>query len=126
MARAALVAHTHEAGPYVPRIRRLLDEARVKAARDLLAEAFRAGSQEPELAQLAALLAPPAPKPSPVRDFDRSAEFRWLAEHGEAYMGQWVAVLGDQLIAHAPTLQDLQRKLDRTARDKPVLVHHLA
>lgn len=126
MARAALIAHNHEAGLYVPRIRKLLDGARLKAARELLAEALRLGAPEPELDQLAALLAPPVPKPSPARDFDRSAEFRWLAEHGEEYMGQWVALLGDDLVAYAPTLQELQRKLDRTAPGKPVLLHHLA
>jgi Family of unknown function (DUF5678) len=126
MARAALVAHNHAADLYVPRIRALLEVARLKAARELLAEALRTGSPEPELDQLAKLLAPPKPRPSPARDFDRTAEFLWLSENGEKYMGQWVAVLGDRLLAHASTFQELQSKLDTVARDQPVLLHHLS
>src|SRR5947199_10043426 len=119
MSRAARVAHSHVSEPYVPRIWKLLEEARLKAARELLAEALREGSPEPELDGLAKLLAPPKPRMSPVRDFDRTAEFRWLDEHGKEYMGQWVGLLGDELLAHAPTLKELQAKLDKVAPEKP-------
>jgi hypothetical protein len=31
---------------------------------------------------------------------DRSREWTWLAEHSDEYAGQWVALDGDQLLAH--------------------------
>jgi hypothetical protein len=126
MPKAAQVAQNHEPELFVPRIWRLLENARLKAARELLAEALHVGSPEPELEQLAELLAPPRQKSSPIKDFDRTTEFRWLAEHGEEYMGQWVAVLGDQLLAHASTLDKLLAQLDRVDRDKPALLHRLS
>ena len=127
MARTAQVAHDHEAAvPYVPRIWKLLEHARLKAARELLAEALREGSTEPDLDYLSELLAPPRQSTSPIKDFDRSAEFRWLADHGEEYLGQWVAVLGEKLLAHAPTLDELLTKLKRVDRDNLALLHHLS
>jgi len=126
MARAAQVAHDHEAAvPYVPRIWKLLEHARLKAARELLAEALREGSREPELDYLSELLAPPRQSTSPIKDFDRSAEFRWLAEHGEEYIGQWVAMLGDGLLAHAPTLDELLAKLKTVPDEKRALLHYI-
>jgi hypothetical protein len=38
------------------------------------------------------------PKPMP----DSTREFRWLSEHAREYVGQWVALDGDRLIAHGP------------------------
>ena len=38
--------------------------------------------------------------PLPVPDSRR--EMQWLAAHGRAYAGQWVALDGDRLIAHGP------------------------
>jgi len=125
MARAAQVAHRQEAEPYVPRIWRLLEEARLKAARDLLAEALGENDREPGLADLSRLLAPPRQRASPLKDRDRSAEFRWIEEHGGEHMGEWVAVLGDALLAHAATLHELLAQLSRVDRDNQALVHHL-
>jgi hypothetical protein len=31
---------------------------------------------------------------------DRTAEFRWIAAHRNEYAGQWVALHGNQLLAH--------------------------
>jgi len=125
MARAAQVAHHQEAEAYVPRIWRLLEQARLKAACDLLAEALRENDHEPGLDDLSKLLAPPRQSVSPLKDRDRSAEFRWLEEHGEEHMGEWVAVLGDALLAHAATLHELLAQLNRVDRDNQALLHHL-
>lgn len=31
---------------------------------------------------------------------DRTREFEWMKQHEREYIGQWVALKGDQLIAH--------------------------
>jgi len=46
-----------------------------------------------------------APQPPP--DFER--EQRWLSEHQREYIGQWVALDGDQLLSHG---KDLNRVFD--------------
>jgi len=61
-------------------------------------------------------------KRSSKKDVDRSPEFRWLAAHGEEYRGQWVAISGDQLVAHSDSLKALLEDLKtRTFVRKPLL-----
>jgi len=51
--------------------------------------------------QLAEEEAPPPPKMSAKRVpwKDRSREARWLKENARQYIGQWVALEGDQMVA---------------------------
>lgn len=44
-------------------------------------------------------------------DFDpkRQQELEWIKQHRDEYAGQYVALLGDQLVAHANTLRELHR-----------------
>src|SRR5256885_12056896 len=39
--------------------------------------------------------------PPPVPSKDRTHESKWLKEYGKEYAGQWVALEGNQLIAHS-------------------------
>ena len=57
-----------------------------------LREYLKAQSEEEKAIEAARALARAASKR------DLSAEYRWLREHGEEYVGQWVALKGDQLI----------------------------
>lgn len=57
-----------------------------------------------------------------LRD-DRSADYQWLAQHEDEFLGQWVAVAGGGLVAVAPTLRDLQQRLHALSLMKPPLVH---
>jgi hypothetical protein len=41
---------------------------------------------------------------------DRSQEFAWVAAHREEYAGQWVALTGEQLVAHGADLSEVHRK----------------
>lgn len=38
---------------------------------------------------------------------DRSREFAWLEKHRAEFIGQWVALEGDQLLYHTPSLKEL-------------------
>jgi len=42
-------------------------------------------------------------------DPSRQRELEWKKQHGVEYAGQYVAVLGDRLVAHADTLRELHR-----------------
>ena len=41
-----------------------------------------------------------------MRDF--SDEHQWLAKHRDEYAGQWVALMGNQLISHGPRLKEVR------------------
>jgi hypothetical protein len=125
MGQPAKIARNHVGEPYVPRIRALLEAADLRGARHLLAEALENGSLEPELNRLEKLLAPPRFELRPASDFDRSAEIHWLKEHANEYRGRWVALLGPDLLAHAPTLDELMTKLDSIPREARALLHRI-
>ena len=37
---------------------------------------------------------------------DRTKEYEWLDQHRYKCRGQWIAVMGDQLVAHGPVAKD--------------------
>src|SRR5262245_56814410 len=43
------------------------------------------------------------PHPKRVPWKDRSREYQWLRDHAREYVGQWVALEGDQLVASGAT-----------------------
>ena len=125
MGQPAKIVRNHAAEPYVPRIRALLETADLRGARRLLAEARESGSPEPELDRLEKLLAPPRFELRPASDFDRSAEIRWLEENASEFRGQWVALLGSDLLAHAQTFDELMTQLDSIPREARALLHRI-
>ena len=111
---------------YVDRIREHVEREEVGAARRLVAEALREGSTEPGLANWEKLLAPGKVLGfSPATGSDLRAEIRCLDEHAKEYRGQWVAVLGEKILAHAETLEELRTKLAELALPGRPLVHFL-
>ncbi|MEK7830057.1 MAG: DUF5678 domain-containing protein [Acidobacteriota bacterium] len=44
----------------------------------------------------------PKKKLEPIPTPDRTREMQWLHDHAREYIGQWVALDGDRLIAHGP------------------------
>jgi hypothetical protein len=63
-----------------------------------------------ELAQLRAQLENQAPnganaiQPQLQSDPQDEAAFKWINEHGNEYPGEWLALDGDNLLAHGPDL----------------------
>lgn len=99
---------------YVARIREFIDTDRVRGARKLMDEAWAEFPDHPVLVPWRKALAPPeVVKIGGPLDKDRTPEYEWLKVHGRKYMGEWVAVLDDQLVAHAPGLKELNEELDR-------------
>jgi hypothetical protein len=43
---------------------------------------------------------------------DRALEYGWLAKHRREYIGQWVALKDDQLVAHGPVAKEVFAQAD--------------
>jgi hypothetical protein len=125
MGKAFKIAPSDESTLYVPRIREFLHSGDFRGARALVAEAREHGSMEPELDKLEKLVAPPTYRLSPARGFDRSAEIQWLREHADEYRGQWVALIGRELLGHSAELRDLMKHLRAEAPDVPALLQYI-
>jgi hypothetical protein len=103
-------------------IRSLLMEGRILDAQDLLAAV---GPDVPVDPKLRKVLAPAQARKSDMRDVDRSAEFHWFRTQGGRYCGQWVAVLGPDLLASAPTLKELRLRLAGLPKAGISLIHRI-
>jgi hypothetical protein len=126
MGQPAKIARNHVGEPYVPRIRALVEEGRVREARALVKEALRESPSEPGVTGWSEVLAPAKIlQTRSATDFDRSAEILWLEEHADEYRGQWVALLRNELLAHADTLEELTTKLETVPRDARALLHRI-
>ena len=96
---------------YEARIADLFEQERVPGARRLIDEALQRYPDDPGLLAWRKALAPPQVWIGDATDRDRTPEFRWLDAHGTQYRGEWVAVLGNRLVAHAASLEDLDAQL---------------
>lgn len=106
-----------ETRPYAERIRELVEQDRVPAARRLLAEALDQGRIDEDLAGWQKVLAPAKVlRVGGERDIDRAPDFQWLEEHGREYPGEWVAILRGELLAHSAILDEV---LDTVEAKKP-------
>lgn len=57
-------------------------------------------------------------EPDPLR----RREYAWLREHRDEYAGQYVALDGDQLVAHAGELRELHRLVREAGAYRPFFV----
>ncbi len=51
----------------------------------------------------------------------RRREMEWLKQHDKEYAGQYVALLGNRLVAHADTLPELDRLIKASGVQRPVV-----
>lgn len=112
VARARAEAALTDAAAYVAAIRAAFLEEAHRRARDLAVEGHQRFPDDPELARYAYVLTPRGvlnahlpPDPSGTLDI------LWLREHVDEYGGQWIALKGGQLVAHAPTLNEFKAQL---------------
>jgi hypothetical protein len=61
------------------------------------------------------------PKVRRAQPIDLSREMKWLKEHRHEYMGQWVALDGDRLIAHGPNAREVYQAARETGIVSPFL-----
>jgi hypothetical protein len=107
--------------PYVSVIWSLVQTQQLRKARSLL----KLVPNSPEYARLRKLLSVPVTSASVRKDFDRSAEYRWLAQNANNFAGRWIAVSGESLLAVATTLKALREELRKTETPRPPLLHYV-
>jgi uncharacterized protein DUF5678 len=125
MGKTAQVVREDLSNKYESRIQKLVEEDRVGGARKLVEEALRESPDDPTLLSWKEVLAPGRVFGSRPVNLEGTAEERWFAAQAGQYSGQWVAVLGENLLAHAPTLQELSTKLKKLAPRNLPVVHHI-
>jgi predicted CopG family antitoxin len=111
---------------YSERIRELVEADKVEGARRLLAEAL-GGHHDEDLSGWQRVLAKTKGRPSPEveLDFDRTPEVTWIREKSALYRGQWVALLGDELLAHSKSLDEVVAILKENKPPRRALLHYI-
>ena len=59
-------------------------------------------------------------KPLPWKD--RNREYQWLKDHTGEYVGQWVALEGDELVAQGATAVEVLAVAKATGIERPLLI----
>ncbi len=116
-----------ETRSYRERIRELVEADKVEGARRLLAEALEKGDHGEDLSGWQRVLAKPRGRPNPdvELDFDRTPEVTWIREKSAPYKGQWVALLGDELLAHSPSLDEVVSILKEHKPPRRPMLHYI-
>lgn len=100
-----------------------IEIGRPEIARNIIADFEEKRAELPQLSRLWQTLEPPRLIASNVPAKPLLADaMTWLKENGAKYMGQWVAVLGNELLDTAPTRQELIDKLGTQANQESLLV----
>ena len=111
---------------YSDRIRERVAVGDFLEARALLSEALEREDPSEDLSHWQRLLGPArVMRVRGERDIDRTADFRWLKERSKEYVGQWVALLGGDLLAHADSLQEILRQLESHPSGSQALLHRI-
>jgi len=98
---------------YAERIRELVEQDYVGAARKLLAEALEKEDHGEDLSGWQRVLAPAKVlRIGGDRDIDPAASRQWLKDHGDMYRGQWVALFAGELLAHGESWQDVLAQVE--------------
>jgi hypothetical protein len=97
----------------------------IHVARDLLQEGLARYPRDAKLKRWATVLAPPLVRPTSrmaVRGRSREDEMAWLRQHADEYRGQWVVLLGKELLGAGRDLKAALRRIQHRLADAP-LVH---
>jgi len=108
--------------PYLVQLGVLVEEGKIREARNLLEIAGRLIPQDSKLREV---LAPPRIRKSEEKGVDRRAEFQWLRVNADAYQGKWVALVGDELVASAGSLKELLPQIKELPAGHLPLIHRL-
>jgi hypothetical protein len=57
-----------------------------------------------------------------LRSIDRTKEIEWIARHRNEYLGEWVILHGDRLLAHGSDPQPLLKQVRAQGVDRPLVI----
>ena len=112
----------------VKRVLAHLGEGSYLIARQLAAEAKRRFPADPGVLRIVEVFEPrgkAVPRPDGPRQPDRKEEFDWLRDPPAWARGQWVALVGREVVAHNESLTEVERLLRSLELDKRPLVYRV-
>jgi predicted trehalose synthase len=105
-------------------LRTLLERNDMKAARELVQALEARWPESDRVRHLARTLAPPVTRLLPgVQGRSREQERNWLRQHAHEYPNQWLAVLGNRLIAANPDVRVVATTVREAPEAKGALLH---
>lgn len=107
------------------RLRQLVEDGQIGAARRLTQEAVRRFPDDPSMQLAKRVLAKGEPSPVPYVQPTAAAEYEWLDRPPEEARGKWVALIGSELVAMADSVDELMKLLRSRKLSRFPLVHHL-
>ena len=120
------------AGPSTPQeyrdvISAALNNESLRGAQRAAAEGHARFPEDAELERLNRLLTFPPARSVPGDGRKRNSQkiYHWLDENEIHYRGQWIAVSEEGLLAAAPTLEELLRRIDEVDPENNSLIHHV-
>jgi hypothetical protein len=107
------------------RLRELLDEGRIEAARRFVKELEPRWPGSERVRHYAHVLAPPVARRLPgIKGRSRDREFAWLKQHGHEYPGCWLAIFEDRLVASDPDRQVVIAKARKELGQESALLYY--
>ncbi len=110
---------------FVRAIGSLLAGEQVIASRRMAARAAALFADHPWIKKANRVLNPGPIVAKPATAADRTREFAWLRQHSADYRGQWVALLGADLLASGPDIDELLREVRSRKLEAHPLVHRI-
>lgn len=111
---------------FLEEIRAIINSGTLRGAREVAGQGLALYPDHPELKRLHHVL-----RPFEVRSVsggrnipDRRDTYEWLRQNAAKYKGQWVAVLGSDLIAASSDLDEVLEAVKRASLDALPLLHH--
>jgi hypothetical protein len=111
---------------YVELVRSLLANGEAGAARRVAAEGAARFPDHPWLEKTDRVINPKAIIATSGGAPERTREFAWLRENSARYRGNWVALLGDRLLASGRELANVFQEIRSQGLESKALVHHIA
>jgi len=109
---------------FLEEIHRIFESGTLRGAREVAARGLELYPDHPELQRLHHALRPHEARPVPgYRVPDRQDTFAWLNENEEKYHGQWIAILGTDLIAASPSFKEVYQAALKANLPAPPLLH---
>lgn len=108
----------------VTELRRLLNDGEVEAARALATVSRKRWPDDETLKNIARVIAPPRAWVVGGGPDRFRTERAWVRRHGKEYERQWLAVCGEELLAHGRTKAEVLSAIQSEAAPEAIYIHY--